>query len=238
MFWLAPLLASTLNPATARTLLVVSFTAAVYPLAAGHVAAPFLADLNEVSLVFALLSEVLLGFVIGLLMMIPVAAVQLGAVIMGQQMGFGLASVYNPALETESDLLGELLLYLALGAYILMGGVEASILAVLRTLEGVPLGAAPLHSAPLDLVVGVLSSGMELALRISAPLLAIIFFETIASGFIMKSLPQINIMSIGFGLKIMLGLVAIIGGLSASDLAIGEHIASVARLVIHWASSL
>ncbi len=240
VFLLAPLLASTMIPAPARVLLVAAFTAAVYPFAGmhPHEFAPALAGMDEVSVALALSGEVLLGFVIGFIMMLPIAAVQLGAVIMGQQMGFGLASVYNPALESESDLLGELLLYMALGSYILMGGVEASMLAVLRTLQSVPLGSVPLNIAPLDLIVGILSAGMELALRISAPLLAIIFFETVASGFIMKSLPQINIMSIGFAVKILLGLLAIIGGLAASDLAIGEHIGHVARMVTSWAGSL
>jgi flagellar biosynthetic protein FliR len=205
---------------------------------AGHDLAMAGANLDTVTLILALAGEVFLGFIIGFIMMLPIAAVQMGALIMGQQMGFGLASVYNPAIESDSDLLGELLIYIALGAYIVMGGVEASILAVLRTVDGVPLGTVPLNIAPLELIVGMLGAGLELALRISAPLLAIVFFETIASGFIMRTIPQINVMSIGFAVKIILGLIAVIGGLVATDIVVGEHIGHVARAVVNWSASL
>jgi flagellar biosynthetic protein FliR len=233
VFLLAPMLASTMIPAKVRVLLVFALAAAVYPMAPAS-AMPEAATPDLVWLAFAVTMEVTLGFVIGLLMMLPIAAVQMASVIMGQQMGFGLASVYNPTLETESDLLGELLIYLAIGAYILMGGLEVCFLAVLRTLDALPLGSVTAHMMPLDMVVGVLGAGLELALRVSGPLLAIIFLETLALSFIMKTMPQMNILSIGFALKIILGLGALIAGLAATDLAITQHVHEVARAVIGW----
>lgn len=233
VFMLAPILASTVIPMRVRFMLVLAIAAAVlHTLPTGALRAE---SFDIVTLAVAVAAETMIGFVIGLLMLMPVLAVQMGAVIMGQQMGFGLASVYNPALESESDLLGELLLYLAMGAYIAMGGLEASMLAVLRTLEHVPLGSAAEAAMPLSLVVGVLAGGFELALRVSAPLLAIIFLETVAAGFIMKTVPQLNILSIGFAIKIALGLVAIVAGLAATDIAVSEHIAEVSRQVMLWA---
>lgn len=233
VFMLAPILASTVIPMRVRFMLVLAIAAAVLPTLPPGALRP--EQFDVVTLAIAVAAETMIGFVIGLLMLMPVLAVQMGAVIMGQQMGFGLASVYNPALESESDLLGELLLYLALGAYIAMGGLEASMLAVLRTLEHVPLGGASGAEMPLTLVVGVLGGGFELALRVSAPLLAIIFLETVASGFIMKTVPQLNILSIGFAIKIALGIVAIVAGLAATDIAVSDHIAEVSRRVMAWA---
>ena len=47
---------------------------------------------------------------------------------------------------------------------------------------------------------------LHVALRIAAPLFCLIFLETIVTGFIMRTVPQMNILSIGFAIKILLGI--------------------------------
>jgi flagellar biosynthesis protein FliR len=234
VFLVAPLLASTSIPVLARTLLVFALGLAVYPMLPAWQCKPVAMDL--VALAWGAAGETLLGFSIGLLMLLPMTAVQLAGHFMGQQMGFGLATVYNPALEADTDLLGDLLGYIAIGLFLTIGGMEALFLAVCRTFERVPLGGMELTGAPLDLLTGLLASGFELATRVSMPLTAIILIETVASAFITKTLPQANILSIGFAVKIVLGFLALIAGLTAMQWAIGDDVGMTVRQVLNWAA--
>lgn len=236
LFVFAPMLASTLVPMKTRVLLAVTLTVCVYPTIPVWQQAPV--TLDVFTLGAAGFMEVLLGTVVGLLAMLPILSVQLAGVVMGQQMGIALAAVYNPALESESEPIGELLLYLALAVFIALGGLEMVVLATARTFEHVPLGGFESSWAPVGLVVGFIGAGFELALRITAPLMAILLAETVAAAFLAKTMPQLNILSIGFPIKVMMGLLAILIGLVAIHAAIGEHVAEAGRAILRWSGSL
>ncbi|MGH7130836.1 MAG: flagellar biosynthetic protein FliR [Phycisphaerales bacterium] len=232
VFMLAPIAASLAIPAKVRVLLCFMLALCVYP----TVQAPAGEFTDIFTLVMVGAGEVFIGFVIGLLALLPVVAVQLAGVLMGQQMGFGLGQLYNPMLETESDIIGEVLAQLAIGIFIAVGGLEMLFQCVANSFERVPLGAVAVGDAPFNLVLSTATSGFELALRVSTPVLGIIFIETLASSFLMKTIPALNILSIGFAVKVVLGLVALVWGLNAMDGAIGEHIAETGRQILNWSS--
>ncbi len=238
----APLLASVVIPARVRALLVVTLTAAVYPtllpvLLAGGVA-DRLAGSDVVLLAVAVGTEVLVGFVVGLVAMLPVAAVQLSGVMMSLQMGFGLGSIVNPALETESDVIGELLTHIAIGAFLALGGLEMVFVACANTFARVPLAGMEPGLAPLAMLTRTLAGGFDLALRVSLPLMGLILMETVAVAFVSKTMPQLNVLSVGFAVKIFLGLGALVAGLRAIDHAIGDHVLSVGRSLLEWTAGL
>lgn len=232
----APLLASLVIPGKVRVLLVASLALAVYPTLPPSAFALSGAEIDLFTLAWAVMGEVIIGFTIGLLAMMPIAAVQLAGLIMSLQMGFGLAAIVNPALETETEPIGELLSYLALFIFLLIGGLEAAFLAAANTFRHTPPGAFHTGLGPINLFTGVLASGTELAMRVSLPLMGIVLMETVASAFIAKTIPSINITSVGFAIKIVIGIGALILGLNAIDGAIGEHMSQTLRALLHWSA--
>ena len=237
----APLLAGTVIPGKARVLLVVALAAAVYPtllptLRGSGMDTRTMTDV--LTLGVAVASEVMLGFLVGLVAMLPVAAVQLSGAMMSLQIGFSLGSIVNPALETESEPLGELLTHVAIAAFLAMGGVEMVFLACANTFTHVPLAGFGPGLAPLELLTSTLGAGFDLALRVSLPLMGLILMETVAVAFVSKTMPQMNILSIGFAVKIFLGLGALVAGLRAIDHAIGEHVREVGRSVLEWSAAV
>ena len=80
--------------------------------------------------------------------------------------------------------------------------------------DSVPLGGFRVDGAVIDLILGLLTSMLHLAFRVAAPLLCLVFLETVAMGFIARTVPQMNILSIGFALRIVIGVTLIIGALS------------------------
>ncbi len=236
VFIAAPMLGGTAIPARVKALLAMMTSAAVYPAVASHLAPPVTLDLAGVAPLY--FSELAMGFVMGLLASIPMMAMEMAGTLIGQQMGFGLAKVYNPEVEFDSDILGRLLFYLAFGAFLVLGGLEAMFTILARSFETVPIGALVASRAPLDELVAVLTSGVELAMRVSAPALGIVILLLLAFGVVSKTMPQINVMSEGFAVKIVAGLAVLAGSLYAIDIAAGDEVSRVMDLVASWVNGL
>ncbi|MBX3357233.1 MAG: flagellar biosynthetic protein FliR [Phycisphaeraceae bacterium] len=235
LFVFAPMLASTAVPLKVRSLFAVMLAAALYPTIATIVVPPATDIFGLLPLV---IGESLVGVTIGLLAAIPIFSVQLAGLIMSQQMGISLAAAYNPALDTESDVMGELLLYVAFSVFIFSGGLESLFLCVGHSFQTLPVGGFVPAMAPATLLISLISAGFELAIRVSAPVLVIILLETLASAFVMKTIPQINILTIGFAIKIVLGLLGLTLAIATIDRVVGDDVTGVSRVIFNWVQSL
>ncbi len=236
LFIFTPVLANKLLPRQFRALLVVMLAVALYPmLPSGVQIAP---ELGLAGLAPMVVRELLIGLIIGFIASLPIHALDLAGYLISHQMGLGLARVYNPELEADTDITGQLVMYLGLGAFVAVGGLEVVFLCLAGTFRNVPIGGAGVEQVPLDMIVGLLTSGFELAVRVAAPVLCIIFLLMIAMGFVSKTMPQINIMSVGFTIKILFGLGMLAASLGAMQHATGDEIQRVLRLATGWATGL
>jgi len=185
-----------------------------------------------------LTATVIVGMALGIFVAIPFASVQLGGMVMGQQMGLGIAQVINPGADISGDILGQMLYIMTMGAFVWVGGLELLIGGVVLSFGEVPLGGFALHAAPLDVVVGLLTAGFELAIRIAMPVLAIIFLENVALGFIMKTVPSLNILNFGFPIRILIGLAVFGASIEFMRQAIEQNLGMTSRTMLEWIGSL
>jgi flagellar biosynthetic protein FliR len=236
MLAFAPLIGGKLLPMSARTLMVVTLSAAVYP--AVSVALPVPPRLDLLSLGPLMVSELLIGTVVGLIASIPVISLQLGGMMMGYQMGLGMVRAYDPTLEMQTDVLSTMLFYVAMAVFVSMGGLEILYGAMVDSFVTIPLGGLSPGDTPLDLLLGVIQSGYVLAYRVAMPVLCIIVLQMLAMAFVMKTMPQINILSVGFAVKIICGVVVLMASLGVIKQVIGDEIESVLGQVIGWVWSM
>lgn len=234
LFIFAPIIGSRLIPARVRALLALTMTAAVYPFAPTH-AEPIRLDL--VSLAPVMATETLIGLSIGLIAALPIICVQMGGQLMSQQMGLHTGDLFNPAIELGGDIVGQILMYLALAAFVSMDGLEAMHASLVATFERVPIGGFRPEQTPLDLFVALVVSGTELAFRVAAPVTALMLLESLAMGFLMKTSPQFNILSFGFPVKILLGVMALLASLAFIATAISIDVEHTIVSIMRWAGA-
>lgn len=235
IFLIAPMLAGSSIPLRVRALFTIAFAAMVYPLLTTQGLGVLPHDL--LALAPALAGEAVIGATIGLIALIPFVAVQIAGTMMGQQMGLAIADIIDPSIDIPGANLGQFLFYLTLGAFISLGGFEVLFSVLTDSFATVPLMALRPTAAPLDVIIGVLGSGFDLAIRVAMPVLTIIFLENIAVGFIMKTVPSLNIMSFGFPIRILAGLIIFLMALPFMKEAILvelKHVLDVIR-AIEWA---
>jgi len=232
LFIFTPLLSSASVPMRIRAMIVVMLAFALYPVSnADHLVGTTIELWTIVPLIA---TEMLVGATIGLLASIPLFSVQLGGLLMGQQMGLGLAQLVNPGIDIEGDSIGQLLFIIAISTFFMVDGLTILFDCLAQTFYTIEPGGLAFGDAPLDLLVGLIASGFELAFRVAMPVMAIIFVETLILGFLMKTVPTLNIMSFGFPIKILIGLITLVGSLYFIAEVIGFEVETGLRVVQNW----
>jgi flagellar biosynthesis protein FliR len=137
----------------------------------------------------------------------------------------------------ESDVIQQLLYFLALATFLMMGGLEAIFLSTLRSFEYVGAGVFLEGGSTLPILLGMVLGATEIGMRVALPLLGVVFLETVAMGFVSKTVPQLNVLSLGFPLRIMIGLVMMIAGLAVIDAVAAEWVGTVLDQIHIWATT-
>ncbi len=229
VFIFSPVFGSNAVPGRVKVFFAVGLSVCIYPmlLTPGSTAELLAvraqaAGVPMWSLVGVITSELMVGLLIGFGASLPMLGMQLGGRVIDQQMGLGLAGIFNPEVGEQTGIVSEVYFLLALAVFVILGGHRAIVGVLVGSFEGVPLGAFTFDIRVVDLMIGLMTTVTELALRVAAPLICLMFLQTVAMGFIAKTVPQMNILSVGFVLRICLGAVVLIGAFTAASGAYGE----------------
>jgi flagellar biosynthesis protein FliR len=242
LFMLGPVFATRLLPARVKVFLAVGLSLCIYPMllepgsaSAGHVAPILTQGLSLWTLVPAIAMEMLIGLVLGFAVTLPLVGMQIGAHVVDQQMGLGLAGVFNPELDEQTGIISEFFFVTSVTVFVLMDGHRILLTILATSFSHVPLGGYAPDGHLLELVIGLLTVMMHLAVKVAGPLLCLIFLETVAMGFIARTVPQMNILSIGFPLRILGGTMLLIAAAGIMVYGFQETMAqTLRRLMLFW----
>jgi flagellar biosynthesis protein FliR len=224
-----PFLASDAIPSPLKAALTVLVTALIYPLRG-----PLALNPGAWQWVGIAMSEVVIGLVLGLTANFMMEAPLLAGQILGVQMGYSLASLFDPQTQADTPVLGELHRLAVLLIFLELDVHHWLLRAVVRSFTYLPPGVAPASFAAAATLLraagGILLAGVQIA----APALAATLITDVGLGFLGKASPQLPVMFIGLAVKNMLGLAILIGVLAywphsfadrfAQSVALGERL--------------
>ncbi len=202
----APFFSGAGIPLNARVLLVGTVSIVVLPFASVGMVPP--SDFG--SLFVLMIGELLIGLTIGLMITTVFSGLELAGVLIGQQVGISMAQVFDPLFEEETSVLGQLYFWLAMVIFLLLKGHLILLGALIRSFHTLPPGKFVVDENIVGGIVGVLKLAFILALQVAAPVLVAIFLTTLALGFVGRTVPQLNILTVGFSLRVVLGFTLII----------------------------
>jgi flagellar biosynthetic protein FliR len=184
------------------------------------------------ALILAVAGEMGVGLLIGMLIAALFAGIQLGAHMISQQMGLSMATLYDPSFEDQSTVIEQIAFWIALVAFLSMGGHREVINAVVYSYRTVPLGSGGIKPEVLaTTLLGVMDTSFHAATRIAMPALVAFFVATLTGGLMSRSMPQLNLMSIGITLNLMVGMVMILFGLAGWAMVSQESFRRLFRLI-------
>ncbi len=159
----------------------------------------------------AVVGEILLGIIMGLFLQIIFAIFQTAGQLFSFQMGFGASQVYDPLAQIEIPLIGQFLNLVGLAVFLSASGMQRLFLLGLggsfRVMRGMDLLAG--DSFLQDFFVGALGGLFRQSLILAFPIMGTLVLISVTMGLLAKAAPQMNVLIIGFPLKIMLGFIFI-----------------------------
>jgi flagellar biosynthetic protein FliR len=189
------------GPAVPRVLLALSLTAALRPVW------PEMPErIPAGRMLVSLLIEASIGVAIGLAVVFATEAFVLAAQAIALQAGYSYASTIDPSSEADSGVLPVAAQLIA--ALMLLGtGLDRMVVrALARSLEVWPpgSGAWPEHWSRLAELGGAM---FELALRLAMPVFTLLLLTDLAIGLLGRVQAQMQLLSLGFPLKMLASLV-------------------------------
>ena len=153
--------------------------------------------------------EFAVGFALGLGILAVLAGLRLAGEMVDQQIGTALGEVFNPALGGSASTSGQLLGLTGTAVLLTLPGVDGHLRIVgtlLDTFRTLPPGAGWV-SGPAALTLAELAgAGAELGLKVAAPTLAAMSLMSLTMGFLGRTVPQINLMTVGFPTRAAAGV--------------------------------
>lgn len=202
---LTPLLAMGGMPGRVRLLLVLALAVSL----TSALAVPAAVSVTTLGgLIAAAFGELLFGGLLAFGLFTAFAAFQLAGRTIDIQMGFGVASLIDPATRTTAPLLGTFLNVVALAVFFAIDGHLMVIRGLAFSLQHLPPGT-PLATIDAGAVVAQFGGMFVFALALAAPVLIVLFLVDIAMAVMARTMPQVNVFIVSLPLKILVGLLVL-----------------------------
>ncbi len=153
--------------------------------------------------------EILLGISIGLVVNFIFAGLQLAGQLAGYQMGMAIARVMDPSTNRQLPLLGQFNELFALLIFIAINAHHWFIRVLADSYQLVPPFGFRISGSLIEQLVGTAGNMFVIAIKLGAPVIAVLLLTSIAFGLIARTVPQMNVFFVAMPLKIAVGLLFI-----------------------------
>jgi len=162
--------------------------------------------------------ELMIGLILGMGISIMLGGIQMAGDMMSRVGGLSLADVFDPTTSTNVPLFSQMLSLLSAALFMIMGGHRLLLGGLLDTFSVIPpgggvamfLGTGNGSSRPellaslVEMFLVLITQSFHVAIRAAAPVVTAVLLATLVLGLISRTLPQLNVMVIGFGMNAMI----------------------------------
>ena len=225
----APVFGSTNVPKRIRVMLALALAALVTPLQTLE-----LAHNPQTPVDYLLLTagETLIGVTIGVGITLLFSGLQVAGQIVNQMSGMQLAEVYNPSLQENVPIFSQLLYYVALAVFVTIGGHRRVMSALLDSFASLPPGGGTMPTEIGEMLTTLAAQSFRLGVQAATPIMVAMLLATLVLGLISRTLPQLNVMHVGFGINSMITLCAMALSLGAMAWVFQEHVDPMLNLLV------
>jgi len=191
-------------------------------------------------------SELLIGVFLGLAIVILFTGVQLAGQMIGRTSGLLLAEVFDPTTGISVPTFSQMLFLVSTAVFVCIGGHRMVMAALLDTFQAIPPGSFTPWEVPAfhlassggiegsiaETFVILLTQSFSLAIRAAVPTVTAVLLSILVIGLIGRTVPQLNIMMVGFGINSMLALAVMSLTLGAAAWTFQEQIEPVLETVL------
>ncbi len=202
-----PVFASSQNPRIIKAALALAFSLALFPPLEQQITT--LPDFSPIPLTFLIVSEILMGALLALISRLLFIAIEYGANIIGFQMGFSAANVYDPQNQSQVQLVSQFQNIFAILIFLTINGHFVIFQAMMRSFEILPPGKITLAGDAVPYLMQLTTKMFILGVQFSAPVLSVLLLTNLILGVLARVFPQLNVFMLSFPINISVALSAL-----------------------------
>jgi flagellar biosynthetic protein FliR len=163
-------------------------------------------DVSPLFFVLQVFRELLIGIALGTLTSTLFSAVQLGGYLLDFQMGFSMVNVMDPESGGSFSYISQVQNVLTILIFVTVGGPRLILEAIAYSFQAIPLGTLTFSVNAFRFAVDLFAKVFIIAVCITAPPVIALMAANAILGVMARIIPQINLLVVGFPLKIAVGL--------------------------------
>ena len=156
-----------------------------------------------------IINEVLLGVMIGLVAQLVFTAVTFAGTVIGYQMGFAAANIFDPQTTQQLSLMSQFINILALLAFLSLDGHHFFFKIIVESYALLPPGFLDFSHGAVQQLMQMGSQMFILGLKFSAPILALLLIANLVLGILARVFPQLNVFMLSFPINIGISFLVI-----------------------------
>lgn len=201
-----PVYSGSQTPARIKTALVFAVSLVLFP-----VLSPALPEVSfqPISFLLFTINETLLGLILGLISRLIFTTVEFGGTIIGYQMGFAAANVFDPQNQNQVSLISQFQNVFAILIFLALDGHHIFIKTAVKSYQLLPPGHLDLSGEAIPYLMELTSRMFSLGVQFSAPVLAVLLLSGLILGILARVFPQLNVFLLSFPLNIGISFVVI-----------------------------
>ena len=175
----------------------------LFPLMAPYTP-PFALTFPEFALI--IVNEVLIGMLLGLAARLVFTAISFAYTVIGFQMGFAAANIFDPQTTQQLSLMSQFANVIAILIFLSLDIHHLFFHVMVDSYRLLPPGMINLSGDAVPIVLEMTAHMFVLAVQISAPVLAILITSNMVLGLLARVFPQLNVFMLSFPVNIGLAL--------------------------------
>lgn len=191
-------------PVSIKAVFAIFLTVFLYPQATMHIE-----NFDITTIFLAVMSELLFGFIAGLMLQIVFGALGIAGEQISFIMGFSMASTIDPMNGVNSPIIGRFLTLLAILILLAFNGHYMILMFISSSLSKIALGGFYPTASMWLYISHSISNMFLLGFIISFPIIALSMLSDAIFGMLMKTMPQFNLLVVGFPIKIAISFIVI-----------------------------
>jgi flagellar biosynthetic protein FliR len=205
VFMMTPVFGSMGLPVQIRLMMVIGLSATLVSASGAH-AVHVQSTIGDLAL--AGVSELLIGAIFSFGLFAGFGVFLFGGRLLDLQMGFGVASLFDPATKSQEPLLGTALNMLAVLLFFLIDGHHMIIRSLAYSLEKIPPGTT-FFEVNIGAIIAQFGSMFVYGFALVAPVVFCLLLIDVGMAVMARTMPQLNIFILAMSVKIFVGLVVL-----------------------------
>lgn len=156
-----------------------------------------------------LAEQIVIGVLLGFVLRITFAAVDIAGELIGLQMGLSFATFFDPTSGGQTPVITELLGLITALIFLSLNGHLMALSVLAESFTLLPVSTTPIHATAFSAMMAWSTTLFSTGLLLALPLITALLIANIALGVLARIAQQLNLFAVGFPVTLALGFLVL-----------------------------